>query len=64
MYFALCERELLGKDLILEDPGSIVADLVPLCCLGCKRAASGASAGGAISSVVMGTRTVGCQGIC
>lgn len=62
MYFTLCETELLGKDLVLEDPESILAALVPLCCLGCKWAASWASVGGAISSVVMGTPTVGCRG--
>lgn len=36
MYFTLCETELLGKDLVLEDPESGLADLVPLRCLGCK----------------------------
>lgn len=36
MCFALCKTELWGKDLVLEDPQSVLAALVPLCCLGCK----------------------------
>lgn len=36
MCFALCKTELWGKDLVLDDPQSVLAALVPLCCLGCK----------------------------